>query len=64
MAGVPDIVGCFNGKFIAIEVKVPGNKPTEIQKHTIEKIRMAGGITGVAHSKEEAVDIVCGEGRN
>ena len=30
-AGIPDIIACFNGKFIGIEVKDEGNKPSELQ---------------------------------
>lgn len=30
-AGIPDIICCFKGKFIGIEVKDYGNFPSELQ---------------------------------
>ena len=41
--GIPDILICDNGIFIAIEVKAQNGKPTLIQLITLEKIRKAGG---------------------
>lgn len=46
-SGVPDIVACYKGKFIGIECKANGNKPTKLQmKHLID-ITEAGGIAVV-----------------
>lgn len=42
-SGVPDIVGCFNGKFFGIECKANGNKPTALQLRNLEAIKDAGG---------------------
>lgn len=39
-----DIIGCYRGRFFAIEVKAPGKKPTARQWFTLEKIRSTGGI--------------------
>lgn len=53
-AGWPDIIGCFQGKSFALEVKRPGNnRVTTLQKATLEKWKEAGAITGVVHSIEE-----------
>ena len=30
-AGIPDIICCYKGRFIGIEVKDEGNKPSELQ---------------------------------
>ena len=49
-AGVPDIIGCYKGEFIAIEVKQPGKDPTGLQEYTLNLIRKAGGRSLVAHS--------------
>jgi hypothetical protein len=38
-----DILCCIQGRFIGIEVKVPGGKPTVRQMFTIKAIREAGG---------------------
>lgn len=42
-AGIPDIIACINGRFVAFEVKTPTGKLTRLQEITIEKIRAAGG---------------------
>ena len=42
--GIPDILMCHAGKFMAIELKAPKGKPSLIQIVTLRKIRKAGGI--------------------
>ena len=42
-AGIPDIIACINGRFVAFEVKAPTGKLTRLQEITIESIRTAGG---------------------
>ena len=42
--GVPDLVTCVNGLFVAVELKAPKGKPSKLQLWNIEKIRAAGGI--------------------
>jgi len=46
-AGIPDIIGCVQGRFVAIEVKIDNNQPTPLQRHYIEKIRKHGGFAEV-----------------
>ena len=46
-SGVPDIIACVNGRFLAIECKAGGNKPTALQIREIENIRIAGGVAVV-----------------
>ena len=43
-SGVPDIVVCLKGKFIGIECKANGNKPTALQKMNLDNIAAQGGI--------------------
>jgi Holliday junction resolvase len=43
-SGVPDIIACVNGRFLAIECKAGGNKPTALQTREMENIRIAGGV--------------------
>ena len=52
-AGIPDVIGCYRGRFIGIEAKVGNNKPSEIQKAKIEMIQKAGGYASVVWSLEE-----------
>ncbi len=42
-AGVPDILALHNGRFIGIEVKFNGNKPTINQEIQMALIEDAGG---------------------
>ena len=46
-AGIPDIIGCCQGRFVAIEAKIDSNKPTPLQTYYIEKIRECGGFAEV-----------------
>ena len=46
-SGVPDVVCCRNGHFLAIECKAGKNKPTPLQEAEMQKIRDAGGTTMV-----------------
>jgi Holliday junction resolvase len=50
-SGVPDIIACVNGRFLAIECKAGGNKPTALQVREIENIRAAGGVAVVANEE-------------
>lgn len=54
-AGIPDIIGCLNGKYFAIEVKRPGGKLSEKQKKEIEAIKSCNGIVFVAYSTEDVI---------
>lgn len=38
-----DFICCAGGKFVAIETKAPGKKPTARQEITIEEMEKAGG---------------------
>ena len=51
-AGIPDIIACVNGVFVAIEVKAETGKPSELQKHTIELIEKANGIGIILYPKD------------
>ena len=52
-AGIPDIIVCHRGHFIALEAKVGKNQPTKLQPVTIEQIRKAGGTAVVVRSVED-----------
>lgn len=43
-SGVPDIVCCYKGTFLGIEVKARPNKPTALQLRELARIQDAGGI--------------------
>lgn len=42
-AGVPDLLVCFKGKFIAIELKAERGETSELQDYNLEQIKKAGG---------------------
>lgn len=42
-SGIPDLLTCCNGHFLAIEVKAENGKPSALQLHHIEKIKESGG---------------------
>lgn len=48
-SGVPDIVCCYRGIFIAIECKAGSNKPTALQEAEMAKIREAQGFVLVVN---------------
>ena len=41
--GVPDYLVCYRGRFLALEVKKEGGKPTPWQTHQIAAIKAADG---------------------
>lgn len=43
-SGVPDIIACYKGKFLAIECKAGDNKPTLLQLRNIEDIKRNQGL--------------------
>lgn len=48
-SGVPDIVGCYRGKFFGIECKAGKNKPTALQEMNLRQIGEAYGIAYVVN---------------
>lgn len=42
--GIPDILACVNGHFIAIEVKTDTGKVSPLQAREVNAIRDAGGM--------------------
>jgi Holliday junction resolvase len=42
-SGVPDIVGCYKGRFFAIECKAGKGTTTALQDKNIKEIKKAGG---------------------
>jgi hypothetical protein len=54
--GIPDLLACWHGYFVGIEVKQPGQKPTKLQQRNLDRIAAAGGLSLVATSVEDVVD--------
>jgi hypothetical protein len=60
--GVADILGALpgTGKFLAIEVKRPGQSPTQAQAAFLTAVQMAGGVAFVASSCADVVAALWG----
>ena len=48
-AGIPDLIACVRGQFVAVEVKASNGKPSELQEFHIRNIRHAGGDARVLY---------------
>lgn len=59
-SGIPDIIVCYKGKFMAFEVKTEKGKLSKLQEITIEKIQNAKGIAFKVTSLEEVKEILKG----
>lgn len=50
-SGIPDIVGCINGRFIGLEIKSSRGKASDLQLYKIDLINKAGGYAAVVSPK-------------
>lgn len=50
-AGIPDIIACYDGKFVAFECKAGKNKPTALQEREMDSIRKAKGLAFVINEE-------------
>ena len=57
-SGVPDIISCYKGHFLGLEVKLPGGRLTELQKRAIDKINRAGGIACRVESVDDVQAVI------
>lgn len=59
-AGIPDILCCINGMFLAIEVKTPGtaNNTSALQAYNLDKVKECGGYSLVAWSLEQVKEFI------
>ena len=56
--GVPDIILCFYGRFVMIELKKDLSKtnPSKLQQHNLDLAVMAGGEAFAAHDVEGVIN--------
>lgn len=45
-----------SGRYIAVEVKIPGKEPTQAQRDFIDEVRAVGGVGFAVHSLDELHD--------
>lgn len=56
--GTPDLLCCYRGHFIGLELKMPGEKPSPKQVYIMGLIREAGGVAHVASSIDDVERIL------
>lgn len=56
VAGVPDLLCCYRGFFLAIEVKQPGKRPRPLQQHQLNQITAAHGLALCATSADQVAE--------
>ena len=57
-AGIPDIIACVDGRFVAFEVKAETGRLSRLQEVTLGRIRDAGGKAYMVRSAAEAAAIM------
>jgi hypothetical protein len=57
-SGIPDIICCYKGKFVAFEVKNETGKLSALQSVTLKKIKVAGGVAVEVRSLDEVKKII------
>lgn len=62
VAGIPDLIMCVNGKFVAVELKSDKGKATPLQIHNIKSINQSNGLAIVARPSDFELLKICIEG--
>ena len=57
-AGIPDIIACVDGRFVAFEVKTETGRLSRLQEVTLGRIRDAGGKAYMVRSAAEVAEIM------
>lgn len=52
-----DCIVCYYGRYISIETKAPGKKPTPRQKLTLAETKSAGGMALVIANEKDVHDL-------
>jgi Holliday junction resolvase len=59
-AGVADILCCWKGQFVAIEVKTPRGRVAPLQEYHASLVVKAGGVSMVARSLDDVREFLSG----
>ena len=54
--GSSDLIGIYQGRFLAIEIKRPNQKPTKDQVNFMTVVNGSGGIAFIAESPEDVIN--------
>ncbi len=60
VSGIPDIICCYKGKFMAFEVKTTQGRLSKLQEITIKRINESGGMAFKVTSLQEVKDVLKG----
>jgi len=52
-SGIPDVIICWYGRFIGVEVKSAKGKPTALQVRCGEQIKEAGGTWRIVRNEDD-----------
>lgn len=66
VVGIPDIIACWDGHFLAIETKAPGkiNNVTANQRNQLDQIAKANGTAIVVDDVTQVEEILDSNGRS
>lgn len=56
--GTHDVICCVQGRFVALEVKKPGEQPTLIQQKAAARVLKSGGVSERVTSLAEVQELV------
>jgi Holliday junction resolvase len=59
--GIPDLIICYNGRFIAIELKALKGVVSRIQSHQLSVIQRAGGESYICRTIEQVKQALHGD---
>ena len=62
-SGIPDIIGCYKGRFFALELKAKDKKARPLQEYIIKKINRAGGSAICTDSLESVMIFIDAVGK-
>lgn len=51
-SGIPDIIACVNGHFVALEVKAESGHASELQKRNVRLIEESNGVALIVYPKD------------
>lgn len=51
-SGVPDILACYEGRFLGIELKASYGRPSELQLYNLMQIHESGGFALLLYPKD------------
>lgn len=63
-SGIPDLLCCINGKFVALELKAENGKPSALQVYNIDKINKSGGLGYILYPSQfeefkKEIELLC-----